>query len=103
MPFWVWFLIQLTLCLIGLAVLGMIAWDLLYKFKKMAMESQKLQVALAELQDELENSPRYSKPNDNLQDNPTDLTRIWLARKSRHEQDKSAKQRRLIARFSKRK
>jgi hypothetical protein len=103
MPFWVWFLIFLGIGLFGLAILGWIAWELVFKFTKLQQESEKLRASLATLQLEIDTAESYLKPADNLSDDPVKLTGRWLARKSLHEQEKSAKQRRLIARFSKRK
>lgn len=103
MPFWVWFLIDLGVAVLGLAALSWISWELFHKFTKLQKESEKLQTSLAALQLEVETAASYLKPADNLADDPVKLTALWLARKSAHEQEKSAKQRRLIARFSKRK
>jgi hypothetical protein len=103
MPVWAWFLIDLSLAVLGLLVLAWLAWDLYFKFTKITKESSKLQEAISLLQEQLTNSQPYSEPANNLGDEPAKLTQAWLARKSHHEQEKSAKQRRLIARFSKRK
>jgi predicted negative regulator of RcsB-dependent stress response len=103
MPFWAWILIDLGILILGLLVLGWIGWDLYFKVTKVSGESLKLQKAVESLQEQLATSAKYAKPADNLSDDPAKLTQSWLARKSDHEHEKSAKQRRLIARFSKRK
>jgi hypothetical protein len=103
MPVWVWILIDLGILLLGLVVLGLIGWDLYYKFTKVSGESLKLQKSVAVLQEQLATSDDFVKPADNLGDDSAKLTQVWLARKSHHQQEKSAKQRRLISRYSKRK
>lgn len=103
MPFWVWFLIDLGIAILGLTVLGWISWELFFKFTKLQKESEKLQASLSALQLEVDTAASYLKPADNLADDPVKLTGRWLARKNLHEREKSAKQRRLVARFSKRK
>ena len=103
MPFWVWLLIDLGIGLLGVVVLALISRELFFKFNKMQQESAILQASLLDLQQDLETASGYLKPENNLGDNPVALTGLWLARKRRHEQEKSTKQRRLIARFSKRK
>jgi Tfp pilus assembly protein PilE len=103
MPFWAWLLIDLGVLLFGLLILAWIAWDIYFKVSKISQESSELQKAMAVLQEQLETTEKYLKPADNLGDDPAKLTRDWMARKSHREHEKSAKQRRLIARFSKRK
>lgn len=103
MPFWAWLLIDLGILILGLLVLGWIGWDLFFKFTKVSGESLRLQKAVEALQVQMTTEAKYVKPADNLDDDSSKLTQDWLARKSQHEREKSAKQRRLIARFSKRK
>ena len=98
MPGWIWLCIWLFLGGLAVAVWGSILARMVRPGAKLQSDLEKLRLLSDHLNAQLSKRPKSAHPEDNLLDDPEQLTAERLALKARRRKRKERRARRLVSR-----